>query len=226
MSVGEDYIGKDISKDDAWLLELSRIPEELRIAEPELMRTRWFDYRHLLPAQATYLFAHHYVTQYRELYAKTRDIDGSYEVEPLFAQDVLQGPETISFWRARQAADAVGCTYEFYIRFVMNRAFERGWRYIPRPNQLYGDEIHQDAVAGWAEETAHVLHLAQHPMYRNAAYKGHPDQDAYHDYLLQQINNREHKHMILSRLMYRENCFPLELALKHFEACDIRRAKL
>jgi hypothetical protein len=211
MRVGQ----KDITIDDCWLLEIARIPDELREPESRLMQSRWFDYRHLLPGQATQVFADRFEEIYVETYAKWRDYRTAESVQ-IFDAEVFASPDLLSCWSARQAADEIGCDYDFYIRQAFKRAWDRGWRFIPRPNQLYNDALTADLGEVWKEECRYVLKLAKHERYKLDAYEGHPDQDAYHHFLLEQVAQREQKHMVLGRLLYKENCLPEKLAIERF----------
>ena len=214
-----------MTKNDAWLLEIAKIPQDLREPEPELLTRRWFDYRDLMPAQLTSLFANRYEVAYREAYARIMDARASENVSPLMGRDVFESPELLPIWRARQAADQIGCKYDFYLNFAFKRFFERGWRYMPRPNQLYGEELILDANEAWQETTRASLQLANRKRFLPEQYVGHPDQDAYYAYLVQQVAQREHRHMVLSRLVFREKILPLAVASEHFSADDLTRAE-
>lgn len=215
-----------LSRLDSWLFEFANIPQELRDQESGLMRQRWFDYRNLLPGQATYLFAEHYEQEYRKMYAETRDSDGAETVKVLLGDDIFKSANGISFWRARQDADRIGCKYDFYIRFVFKRAWDRGWRYIPRPNQIYSEEITLDANAAWSSEKQHSLQLASGGMFKSDSYVGHPDQDAYHIYIVEQIKGRMHHQGILERLVFKEGILPIEVAKQYFSADMLSHAKI
>jgi hypothetical protein len=219
MRVGQ----KDITPDDCWLLEIARVPEELREPESKLMQSRWFDYRHLLPGQATQLFADRFEAIYTEMYAKLRDYRTAESVR-IFTTEIFSSPDLIPCWTARQAADEIGCDYDFYIRFTLARAWDRGWRYIPRPNQLYNEALTTDMKETWESQSRFVLKLAQHERFKLDAYEGHPDQDAYHAYLIRQVTQREQKHMVLGRLLHKERCLPEELAVQHFGNDLVRKA--
>ena len=218
--------GKGITKHDAWLLEIAKIPDELRKDEAELRLSRWFDYRDLNAVQLTYLFADRYDTIYREFYAKTIDEERAEKVRTLIGKDVFESPELIGVWRARQAADAIGCKYDFYLRFAFNRFFERGWKYAPRPNQMYGEELVMDVKDAWDATLQCTLQLANRKRFQAGNYEGHPDQDAYHSYLVDMVKTREHKHLILSRLVLKERILPQSIAEKHFDNEVLRRAEI
>jgi hypothetical protein len=213
------YIAKDSTHDDIWLFELASIPEELRIKESELRQSRWFDYRNKLPMQLTQLFADTYCEIYKEMYAKLRDYE--------YAEKItgnLSDSDLISLWLARQAADAIGCPYGFYIRFAMTRTYERCWKYLPRPNQLYGEELLLDAKDVWDATRKDILYLAESNFYKTQSYMGHPDQHDYHRYLVDTVKMRAVPEMILTRLIFREKCLPEELAVEHFGDLVVKTA--
>lgn len=214
-----------LTNDDSWLIEVAKVPQELRDDEPELMQTRWFDYRDLLPAQATYAFAEQYDIAYREAYARTRDYRDAGKIRPIVTLDISEGSDFLSFWRARQAADKIGCKYDFYLRFVMNRFLERGWKYLPRPNQLYGEELVMDIADAWVEVLRCSLQLAMQPRFGAGEYVEHPDQDAYHLFLVEQIKKREHRYMLIARLVFKEGVLPVAVASRFFSIDDLNRAK-
>lgn len=216
---------RTITRDDAWLLEIAKIPQEMRDEEAALMQSRWFDYRSLLPAQATLLFSRLYVKLYREYFAKTRDADTAANVVPLIHRDLFESPDLLPFWSARQAADQIGCRYEFYIDFAFARFLERGFRYMPRPNQLYGEAMVLDIYSAWEELKKCTLQLAKTPRFKAGSYTGHPDQDAYHAYLVEQVKAREHRYMFLARLVYRDGVLPVKIAEAHFSEEELRRAR-
>lgn len=219
-----EYFGQNITRDDCWLLELANIDEELRIEESSLLTTRWFDYRHMLPAQATYLFAHLYDQVYREFYAMQRDYRDAERIKVLRTQDVFKSSDLVAFWRARQAADRLGCRYDFFLRFAFKQCHERGWNYLPRPNQLYGEALCLDCADAWAELKQASLQLAKHARFKVENFTGHPDQLAYQEYLIEQVKAREHAHHALNRLIVREGVLTAEVASSHFDPDVLKRA--
>lgn len=212
------YVGGKITRDDSWLLELAHIPDDMRQDESLLQTSRWFDQRHMLPAQATYRFAAEYQAAYRDSYAEMRDYRKAESATPLVHEDIFKGADLLPLWRARQEADRIGCRYDFYLRFVFRRCWDRGWHYLPRPNQLYGEELTLDVKDAWETLRKASLQLASEPRFRVGNYEGHPDQDSYHQYLIEQVKDRVQQHLVLARLIYREQMLPAEVAASHFGA--------
>ena len=107
----------------------------------------------------------------------------------------------------------------------MLRCWERGWSYIPRPNQLYSEELRLDIADSWAKERSSSLQLANQLRFKTESYVGHPDQDAYHRYLFDEIQKREHKHLAIARVVYKEKMLSEELAASRFGSDLMLRAK-
>lgn len=223
--MGNEVLSMSLTRDDSWLLELANIPKELREEEAALMQSRWFDQRDLLPAQATYYFTNRYDVIYREHFAMMRDRDGAKEAMTRVVDDVFKGSDLIPMWKARQEADRIGCRYDFYLYFVFRRIWDRGHRMLPRPNQLYGDELILDIKDAWEAVKQVSLQLASSPRFKPDAFIGHPDQVAYHSYLVEQIKQREQQAKLIARLVFREGILPIEIASEHFDSETLRRAK-
>jgi len=205
--------------------ELKLVPPQFRELEPELYSLRWFDYRRMLPSRATQLFVKTYDSQYRAQYAKTQDAGAALTLKVAgVADDIFKSGALLQFWRARQEADRIGCRYPFYLRFVFDRMFQRGWRYLPRPNQLFDDDISLDVEVAWLEAKRQTLQLAKSPIFLAANYCGLPEQDAYYLYLVQQVQARPAPARVLARLVYKDKMLPESVAIEHFGADLIQQA--
>ena len=216
---------KTLSKEDALLIELSLIPQELRDREAELYGSKWFDYRDLLPSHATKEFADKYDQVYREFYSRAFDYRLADRIKALLCTDIFAGNDLLPLWRARQAADRIGCKYEFYIRSVFSRLYERGWSRLPRPNQLYNEEIELDVSDLWNTARSAFIQMSDSTRFRAESYVGHPDQDAYYSYLIGEIKKREHPHLALASVVFKEKVLPADLAGEHFGSDVLARAK-
>lgn len=183
-----------LTRDDCEALALTSIPADLRLEEPELMARKWFDYRLLHPVQATLHFAHQYERAVRDAYERTRDRDSARLLRVLDQPNVLAGRDGSAFWQARQACDRVGCRYDFALRWIMTRFADRGWRVLPRPNQIYGVEVVMDLDDAWKVECAASMQFPRAQFYHAEQYAGHPDQVAYQRWLIEQIRARTHEY--------------------------------
>lgn len=223
MALVKEYFGRSLSKDECWPLELS-VHEQHRTDEAALCASRWFDYRQLLPSQATYLFAAQYRYEYIEAYKRVKDIRTADTVSAFSPDDIFKSTDLTALWLARREADAIGCKYDFYLRLAFERFADRGWKNLPRPNQLYSEELSQDVKNAWAKRCREVLQLADSAFFSCDAYVAHPDQVAYHEWVIEQIKAREHKHLALSRAL-RFDALPISLADKVFGTELVKRAQ-
>lgn len=224
MPIVTDYFGKDLTPKESWALELSCIHPSHREDEAALRESRWFDYRNLLPAQATYLFAAQYRQEFAEAYKRIVDIRTVGIAKAFSPEDVFKSSELVAIWLARREADRLGCKYDFYLHYIFNRYAERGWKTLPRPNQLYAEEVVLDIRDAWERRCREVMQTAVTPFFSTDNYVGHPDQDAYHAWVVKQIKSREHKHLALATVL-KQKILPLELAGREFGVDLLNRAR-
>jgi hypothetical protein len=203
------YLGANLTWDDYEMLALARISEPHRRIEPELFQSKWFDYRHLHPVSATYMYAAQYAAAVRECYIQTKDKNSVDEVKAFTPENVFECRELIGFWLARQGLDRLGVRYDFALRYAMTRFATRGWRFFPRPNQLHSEELLLDIRDAWRVECKHTLQLAKHPKYLADNYTAHPDQIGYLKWLCTQVESREHPHRAVSRLLTEQHITPV-----------------
>ncbi|MGZ8172941.1 MAG: hypothetical protein ACXWT0_03950 [Methylobacter sp.] len=67
------YFGSNLTTGEYDELALSVISPALLKKEQTLFSSKWFDYRHLHPTQATYLYARHFTNESRKLYSSKRN---------------------------------------------------------------------------------------------------------------------------------------------------------
>lgn len=216
------FYGSGKTKDEYALIELTKIPKELREEEAFLTTTRWFDYGRMAPSEATYLFVHTYNLVSQEFYSKTMDYRKS-EDSPQIAGDVFESPEKIDVWLARQSADRIGCRYSFYIREIFDRVFDRCWHKPPPIDYLHAEEVVLDIEDQWNEMKGVHLQEPQSSFYHSSEYVSHPRQNAYLDHLTQFVNGREQSHLTLESLIRRE-VIPVDQLRARFSKPLLRRA--
>jgi hypothetical protein len=220
-----NFYGSDKSRDEYTFLALTKIPEHLRENEAELRTTRWFDYRFMTPAEATYLFAAEYRHAYIEAFKRTRDIRKADTINPFAPPDIFDSKELNAMWQARQSADAIGCKYDFFLRFAFLRFEHRGWRFFPRANHLSAEELVLDIRDAWATECRASLQVARLPIYQAAAFDQLPEQNEYYTWVCGQVKQREHPYLALSGLVYTSGVLPEAVAKEHFPQEVLNRAK-
>lgn len=223
MPIVTQYFGKDLPKEDYWMSEMT-IHELHREEESALMQSRWFDYLQMLPAEATYLFAAQYRYEYLEAYKRVKDIGSVDTISPFSPENIFESADLTSMWLARREADSIGCKYDFYLRMSFDRFAGRGWKNLPRPNQIHSEELTQDITTAWKIRCREVLQLADNNFFFHESYIGHPNQDRYYSWVVEQIKIREHKHLAIARVLGAGIVSP-EFAEREFGVDLVQRAK-
>jgi|GEM_PF-2831918 len=149
----ETYYGAGLTPDECDTYEELFVAPRLKIEEPELGRSCWFDYRHTHAVIRTFKFAAHY----RYLYSIKRAERGDNADGPGAARrgftgdDIFQSPLLVYMWTARQHADRYTIPYSLYIRYVFECAEQRRWRRLPAAQQLYQQVFIDHAISRWSE---------------------------------------------------------------------------
>ncbi|MCL2874799.1 MAG: hypothetical protein FWF12_00595 [Betaproteobacteria bacterium] len=204
------------------VLTIGHIPHKDLKCEPDLMASKWFDYRRLHPMQATYYFIKCYNNAYREFYRKAVDADRAPFVRGIKDHDFLTGKEKLTFWRLRQNCDRVGLPYDFFLRFAMHRHMRLivcGKKiYAPRPAMFVKNEdLFADAMIAWEDARKASLRVATDPYYQVSNYTGSGDQEAHEAFVIEQIKERPIKHYALHSAMYFYDVVRIEEALRCFD---------
>lgn len=158
-------------------------PEDIQV-DLELMEKKYWDYKMWHPTKATMYFAH----RYHAIASKVmeREVGGKqaagYRVKAARFDLRYMPLATIrAFWKARQYADAIGCTYDVYIRASIRhfRANHRMYasvkasgfkQHMPYPAQIASQYIIDQAMKDWTEEKK-----ARFPLPQHADILGNPD---------------------------------------------------
>lgn len=166
--------------------------------EPELFRSKWFDYRFLTPFQATLLYAAYYEPVYAEQvqrYATTAEAEYRRPITMQKILDEILKPEPSqkaksnfsALYRGRAVADAIGAPYDFFIRTSFDKRM-RAWqnRQLPRPHHLYSENFVPRVIEEWEKHKTQIRLHAKHPAYKPENYIGLAVQDDYRQFLLEQ----------------------------------------
>jgi hypothetical protein len=221
-----DFYGSELTDDECEMLALTSIHHSHLEDEAEAMQNKWFDYRLWPHIKSTYYFAKCYDVAYRNYFAETRDLETSKLVPVYNHHDPLKSRQRTNLHLARQAFDIAGVRYEFGIRFAMKRFCERGWKTMPRTNQLYGDEIIADMKDAWEVECRAKLQIPTSPYFLAENYRGDLIQDQFHEWLAGQINKRAHRYMTIGQVVYVQKVLPEEVAIKLFGSELVTRGKI
>jgi len=138
---------RDLDTCEALLFQLW--PDKERKREVELFQSKWFDYRTLHAAHATYLFSHIFTTEIRAIMrahfndapARVSATGKVLDWNPIKAGDVFEAPaaaRNVGYWkrkvigliRARQQADADGIPYEVFIGAALKHFYFGAGTYV------------------------------------------------------------------------------------------------
>lgn len=209
------FAGQDLDILACEALLHTRWPRREREREASLMASKWWDYRALHPAHATYLFAQ---VLDRELRALIRTYLDDTPARVTAAGRVLDwhmvkegdvfepplDPRRQAYWkrkmlgliRARQVADADGIPYDVFAREGLRHYYLGGGSYllgrskIPEPNLLYSEPCLLVVRTKWLEQLQMRVQTASHPVYLYAHDDRRPDQLAYRRWLIAQLRSR------------------------------------
>jgi hypothetical protein len=221
-----DFYGHDLSFLHCEVKAIANIEGRLLKREPELLTTKWFDYRRMHPTKATYLFAQCYQKAYQNFMIVTLDHERGRFMKPFKGgPDVLEAREKKSLWQLRQTADQLGVRYDFFLRFAMNWKIAHNWHHAPRPSHMNtNEEMLADLVLAWEEECRNSLQICHDERYRAENWFGHADQIAYEAFLVAQIKQRRHHHYSLAAALYTHGVLRIEAALREFPPGVVEQA--
>lgn len=160
------------------IVAISSIDPKLLVCEPDLYQTKWWDYRLLHPAQATYLFADAYTEAARAYAQRNIDLEYGKVFKPYPGRDLFSKPQLMlrkdgtprkekgkdkytkapakttiaGMWKARQMSDRHGIPYRFYCDAAIEYTEKGIWHRLPGPQQLYSTKV-SEAQADWREES-------------------------------------------------------------------------
>ena len=123
----------------------------LLASEADLDQTRWIQYGYMSPLERTERFSLEYLKAVRRFHEKYIDAGEAQLLRPVDTELFKNKRDEISaLWRARQCADSMGIPYGLFFRAVEEWTSRQGKRkHYPRPNQLYGSGILDEAATYW-----------------------------------------------------------------------------
>lgn len=173
--VNDYFKGSEIGVLNADKFAIQNIDPAMLKEEHDLMDRKFWDYKMWHPTVATMYFFHRYQAIAAKVYE--REV-GTAEAQAFRRRgeklDLRTQPlATIrAFWKARQRADAIGCTYDVYIRASI-RAFRANYRlfattkgprkqHMPYAIQMSTDLMVQEAIKDWIDEKVKRFPLPEH----------------------------------------------------------------
>lgn len=229
----EEFYGKDLDRKTCVKLAIAKIPRKLLECERDLATKKWADYRHLHPTIATYLFAEHYVIEYRRMYRRIFDVKtGMYRKgftgKDIFVKDEKTGKggsQCVAFWKGRQAADSLAMPYNLYIHFAMAELIEKSvWKRIPNPKQLYSDKVFVAVGNRWISHLSNItVEPATNLFVLDKNYRR--VMEDVQIFLCQVLKMRAKPRYGLAHYMFEREIITEEIALKFFSRDEIKAAE-
>jgi hypothetical protein len=238
------FFGSSLPSAQIEALIAAHVPRKEVAEVADVYGTRWWDYRRLAPGHSFYLFAHHYyratkVAARRMVSEKAAErgltgggkksfaIYGAALVEQsadgIFERDKA---EVTGMWKAMLVADALGMPYGEFCRLACRLAFEKLWKRLPRPSQLYSEKLGVFVEDEWHELLKGRLYLASHPVYAEENYAGLELQDQYRSWAIEHVKAQSSPIVGMSELVYVRKQVPEAIAVQHFPAQALKRARL
>jgi len=178
------------------------LDREIVDRELGLFTSKWFDYRHMTPLQATGAYVEAYNKVFRDIYAREFDYERAQYIVALnfermlaalrFKNDMKQRRYFVGCWRGRQIADYLCMPYEVYVELAFTFRM-RHWKqnFMPQPYHLYREEDVEKIIARWEELKETRIYTAEHSAYLVQNYEGARHQDDYHEWLFVQAEKRQ-----------------------------------
>lgn len=189
MTTHLEFFGSDKSRGSLEAIALRQVPSSLLRQEADLFDLKWFEYRTKHPVWATYYWAHCYVTAGKRFCLQNFDQERASKIRIISDDDIFKTRDAVAAVTARQSLDKIGCRYEWAMYFITQRFSERGWFALPRPNQLYGEELTLDIADAWKTECAASLQIPKDPLFRASGEPTHTQAD-YIRWITKQVNAR------------------------------------
>lgn len=146
-----------------------------------LMDQKYWDYKMWHPAVATMYFVHRYhilAAKMIEREQGTKQAEGYRGMASRYDLRTKSLATIRAFWKARQHADAIGCSYDVYIRAAIRHFRENhkmfatvqasgGRQVMPYPNQIVNEWVDNRAFEDWANEKKARFPIPQHELIPN-----------------------------------------------------------
>ncbi len=219
------FYGSELDAAQADIATVQHIQPKLLKNEAELMRKKWFDYRRMHPAVATYMFVSEYVKAFKRMTAEAFDVDRAQYVKGMKEVDFMDSRERNTFWKLRQKADECGVRYDFFMRTAMRWCLSNGWNQPPRPSQIYAnDDMIVAILDAWELECRAKLQYPEDPHFRTENWTGSVDQVAYEEWLIERIKSKRNPAFSLNAAIYEMGVLRIEAALQHFPTATVEAA--
>lgn len=173
--VNDHFLGKEIGTLNADKFTIQNIEPKMIQEDLELMDKKYWDYKLWHPMVATMYFVHRYHTIAAKIIEREVGEDEARGYRVMASRyDLRKKPLATmrAFWKARQHADAIGCTYDVYIRaairnFRANIRLQASFKanrkqVMPYPGQLANTFVVTEAIKDWTKEKQVRFPMPEH----------------------------------------------------------------
>lgn len=183
-------------------------PEDWSIIS-DLYERKWYGYRFLSPGACFFLFADRYRKAYRAISARLL----ARRRTPRFTQEDALSPNSrnpmapgdlTGLWNAMCIADELGIPYDVYCTEALEYGHRCGWKFLPRPTQLYSDKIVVAVTDAWRARSAERVYRTTDAHYSLKNNVNHPWQRGYMDFLIASAMKRENPKFALASVMFKD----------------------
>jgi len=166
-----------------------KVDSKLLSNESLLLGTKYANYAFIGPVEATKIFRREYTSLYQEYYGRFFDYKTAKKKLGVKRADLFENDSATinSLWKARQQADDLGMPYDLYVRYAFEILHRRGWKKLPRPNQLYEESLKKAIEIEWSNriKERHLrFPLTDDPRFLNSNYRMEPAQQNYRKLLI------------------------------------------
>ena len=235
-----DYQGSNRTHAQYSRQVLEHVKSDLLSIEPELYKTKWWDYRFLNfegvsmhPMNATHLFAYYYNLELAASVARRTDIYVSKGIKSNQKYLLKKSKSFITgLWKARQTADKFGIPYRFFCYASMKYAETFGWSQVPHPRQMYSNKpatkenpefigMLEFIKRYWAERNLETPLVAESKYYIvEGREELSPDHIEHMQYLLWVIENNQNKIIRVCEYVYERKILTEKMVLDNIEDAE------
>lgn len=194
---------------------------------PELYNLKWFGYRFLTPGQCLFLFADRFRQEYGSVKGRPHlkhFKQFGYQRQNMVTR--LNRQQLTCLFNAMCYCDSIGIPYDFYCKTVFEHTERQGWDFLPGPHQIYHTSFLIHVSEAWNERlTTGMLIRTKDPYYFLNNYDGHPWQDEYMKWLLDQALERPNPKYALAKIMFEEPQVKPSFAAQFLDVERIKEAR-
>lgn len=217
------FKGSDLDFLECEKLGLEKLERGQLAALWEAQDTIWFDYARLHPVKALYYFAKVYGDVFGEYLGE--NINHDLRFSRGLKGDVLEHRELRQIVALKLEADRRGQTYRHFLSACFHHFSSIGWTRPPRPAHIVKSaEALERADRSWETLVAGFTRYSADPWFTVDEWVGHPQQQRYEDWIVNNVHLRDRKELALSSALYGQDALRIERAITSFDQDTLDQA--